>query len=285
MLHRLPLRKFVWIVAATALLALLATAELALDWRTPSAQQTIRFTMGVTHSVDLRELRSYEAEMNRKYGPTAHTILPFDTGVAEVRLDDALVETNAELRQINSVEGVFLLGTDDDVRLRFPFDVATEHAQASSKSSIGDHLKQRFKKRPDVWLDFADKDWTFDHCAARPKDLGLGWVGAALRLRGGTSCLAGWSGKQSGHMLIGTAVADGDPWMRPFSRRICRAITAATLRQLAAEGGDQPAYAACILVDRPGYRSARKSLVVDAYAVAADGELRRMHFNRSPPGQ
>ncbi|CCD93788.1 exported hypothetical protein [Bradyrhizobium sp. ORS 375] len=283
MLHRLPLRKLAGIAAAAALLALLAYAELALDWRAASAHQVVRFTMGVSHGVDLAELRGYEAAMTNKYGPTVSTILPFDTGIAEVRLNGALVETNAELRQIDGVDGLFLLGSDDDIRSRFPFDVSTRQVMASSKSSIAAGLRRRLKKSPAVWLDFADKDWTFDHCVARPKDLGLGWVGTALRLRGGTACIAGWHGKEAGRMLIGTAVADGDPWMRPFSRRICRAITEATLQQLAAEGVDQPTHAACLLVDRPAYRSARKSLVVDAYAVAAGGELRRMDFNRSPP--
>ncbi|MGJ4996198.1 hypothetical protein ACQR0Z_17345 [Bradyrhizobium sp. HKCCYLS3077] len=206
-----------------------------------------------------------------------------DTSVAEVRLNGVLVETNAELRQIYGVHGLFLLGQDSDIKMRFPFEVSIVPWGSSDKSSVARRLEPWVKKRPAAWLDYTDKDWSFDHCSVRPPDLGLGLLGKALRLRGGTSCISSWHGREAGRMLIGAAVANGDPWMRPFSRWICRAITQASLRQLAATGAARPTHAACILVDRPAARSARKSLVVDAYVVAEDGALGRMDFSLLPP--
>jgi hypothetical protein len=77
-------------------------------------------------------------------------------------------------------------------------------------------------------------------------------------------------------MLISVERADGAPWMRPFSRRIYRAIVDDALERFNPDQSDGPRYAGCILADRPAYVSAQKSLVVEMYAVGPHNRLARM---------
>ncbi|WP_315706881.1 MULTISPECIES: hypothetical protein [unclassified Bradyrhizobium] len=274
------------VIAAIALLSVLAYGELVLDWRVASARQNIRFTMGVTQSVEIAEYNSFEHAMRRKYGAAVDTKLPLDTGVAEVRLNGAVMETNSDLKRIDGVYGIFLLGSDDSIRTRFPFEVSAGFGAANSKAWITEHLKKSFRRAPQIWFAFDDNDWMLDRCTASPRDLGLGPIGTALRLRGGTSCVTIWKGKQlPGSMLISVTVADGNPWMRPFTRRLCRAVTEAALGQLTSKSADRPNYAACVLIDRPELHSARKSLTVDAYSIAENGDLHRMDFSLLAPAR
>ena len=50
----------------------------------------------------------------------------------------------------------------------------------------------------------------------------LGSVGAAVRLESVTFCVVEWTGSRPASMLIGAPLTDGSPFVRPFSRRICR---------------------------------------------------------------
>jgi hypothetical protein len=268
----------IW-TAAITLVGAIAYGELVGDWRIRRSEQSVRFTAGVTHGASIAEFNSLSAAMKQKYGARTDTTLHINTGIAEVTLDGKLLETHSELKRISSVYGVFVFGPDEDITMRFPFEVSADLVQANSNEWIADRLRKNFRKSPAVWFEFKDTDWSFDRCIARPKDLGLGIIGKALFLRGGTYCVVSWKGEQPSTMLINVSVADGNPWMRPFVRRVCRAITEAALSRFDPELPDSPKYAACVLIDRPEYGSARKSLAVDVYSVGGSNKLRRMEFD------
>ena len=276
----------IWAVAIT-LVGVIAYGELVRDWRIQSSGQSVRFAMGVTHGALMAELKSLADAMKQKYGESTETTLPLDTGIAEVTLNGKLLETHPEVKRISSVYGIFVFGPDDHITTRFPFEVSANLVTANSNEWIADGLRKNLKRSPAAWFEFKDSDWSwsFDRCTARPKDLGLGTIGSALFLRGGTYCVIGWKGEQPGSMLISVSVADGNPWMRPFARRICRAITEAALGRLDTELPDSPKYAACVLIDRPEYISARKSLAWDVYSVGSGNRLRRMEFGIREAGR
>jgi len=56
-------------------------------------------------------------------------------------------------------------------------------------------------------------------------ELGFASLGALLRMRSQTFCVVHWKGTRPSSMLISVTLGDGDPWMRPFSRWICRRMT------------------------------------------------------------
>ena len=171
--------------------------------------------------------------------------------------------------------GIFVVELKDVVTARFPFNFSADQDRPPYRSLV-DQFKHHFTDDPPAWFEFGDDDWTIDRCTQLPAGLGLGKFGEWLRLRAGTSCLVTWKGPQPVSMLIIVSRADGDPWMRPFTRRLCRIITAAALNRFDAGQPDRPQYAACILADRPEYVSARKTLAVGVYSVGPGNELARM---------
>jgi len=71
-------------------------------------------------------------------------------------------------------------------------------------------------------------------------------------------------------MLIGVTLMDGDPWVRPFVRWICRRMTGTAVEGIIAAGHVPPDYAACILVDRPartGPTGSQEAFASDVYEV------------------
>jgi hypothetical protein len=271
-----------WVIAKSvfAITAVMAIAfgELVWDWRIPISEQSPRVMLRAQRSMLIADYDQLVAAMKQKYGPNVETSVPLDTGIANVTLNGKLVETRTELPRISGVYGIFVFGPDENIVMRFPFEVSAEVAEPTSNRSIAGHLKASFKKAPPGWFEFADDDWAIDQCTTRPKDIGLGIVGRALSLRGGTYCLVSWKKAQSASMLISVSVADGNPWMRPFTRRICRTITETALGRFDLERSDGPRYAACVLIDRPEYGS--KSATMEAYAVGNGGKLQRIEFRR-----
>jgi hypothetical protein len=78
-------------------------------------------------------------------------------------------------------------------------------------------------------------------------------------------------------MLIGVALANGDPWMRPFSRRICSWLTTVALARVTTTDREPPPdYAACVLVDRPDRSGAAQTLEPHVYEVRRDVSLAYM---------
>ncbi len=81
----------------------------------------------------------------------------------------------------------------------------------------------------------------------------LGRVGAAVRLDSVTFCVVEWTGSDRASMLIGAPLTDGGPFVRPFSRRICRSLAALALRKLTAARSQAVQYAGRMLFDRAGF--------------------------------
>ena len=71
-------------------------------------------------------------------------------------------------------------------------------------------------------------------------------------------------------MSVSVTLAQGNPWMRSFSRHLCRVITETALTKLATSGHERPTYAACVLVDRPdktGPTGAQTAFTSEVYEV------------------
>jgi hypothetical protein len=268
---------WIWI-AVIALVGVIAHGEFVRDWRVQRSGQTARFTMAVSYSLSLVDYNKLLADMKQSYGERAATNMDLETGIIQVILDGKVIETRAENKSFSAVYGIFVIGPDDAVKMRFPFVLATNQNPANLERSVVLRFKGQFKRVPQQWLEFSDNDWTIDRCTSLPAGLGLGVVGEALRLREGTSCVVTWKGSPHSSMLVSVSRADGDPWMRSFTRRLCRAMTEAALKRFDPEAPDSPRYASCILADRPAYASAKKSLTVDAYSVGLGNELARMEW-------
>ena len=108
----------------------------------------------------------------------------------------------------------------------------------------------------------------------------LGSVGAAVRLKSVTFCVVEWTGSRRASMLIGAPLTDGGPFVRPFSRRICRSLAALALRKLTAASSQVVQYAGCMLFDRAGFLDGSEALYgfvdgfqVHVYEVLRTGEL------------
>jgi len=268
------LRTGIW---AVAIIGGIAYGELVYDWRIWRSNQRISHAVAVTHSLSVASYTKHGAEMVQKYGERAKASLALDTGITEVRLDGKVVETYQEKRTLEGVYGMLVIWSRNGVTsTRFPFSLAANQDLAALNLTVADWFKNRLKNLPKAWLEFSDKDWTIDRCETLPAGLGLGAVGDMLRLREGTSCVVTWKGPQPGSMLISVNRADGDPWMRPFTRRLCRAITEAALNRFVPAAPDSPKYAACIVADRPDYASAQKSLALNVYSVGPSNALARM---------
>ena len=118
-----------------------------------------------------------------------------------------------------------------------------------------------------------------DACITRSAN-DFGSAAKVLRLQSGTFCVVSWQAAArgttpTGTMLIGAVLANGDPWIRSFTRRICRWLTADALAHLtAAERIRPPDYAACVLVDRPDRTDAKEEMLkVHVYEVGRDASL------------
>jgi len=265
-------------MVAIAFIGAIAYGELVLDWRIPRSDQTARTTMRVSYMISLVAYNKLKAETKEKYGDRAQITFDTEAGFIEVKLDSRVIERREEKRKLEDVFGIFVIGPNDAIRMRFPFALEAGQDIKQLRQSLADSFKHQFDRAPKQWLEFTDKDWTIDRCVSLPSGLGLGSLGDTLRLREGTACVVTWKGPQSSSMLIGVNRADGDPWMRPFIRRLCRGITEAALKRFDADTSDSPKYAACILADRPDYVSAQKSLAADLYSVGPGNALARMNW-------
>jgi hypothetical protein len=263
--------------AASALVGLIAYAEFVWDWRTEQLDRRARFAIGTTYGLSLVSYNQSLAENKRRYGDRAQVDMDLQTGAIQVILDGKVVEARAEEKTLDGVQGVFVIEAEDGVGARFPFQMEFRSDFSNPTHSLALFLKQHFKRAPREWFDFSDDDWTIDRCASLSNGFGLGLVGRALGLHQGAACVVTWKGRHPGSMLISVGRAEGDPWMRPFGRRLCRDMVDDALERFDAEPGG-PNYAACILADRPAYVSGRKSLVVEAYSIGPQNRLARLDW-------
>jgi hypothetical protein len=262
-------------IAVAALAGAIGYAELVHDWRAERSDQVTRVVASVTYSLSLEAYNKMLADNKERYGDRAKVDMDLQTGEIQVTLDGQVVERRTETKSMTGVQGMFAMGrTKDDVGARFPFRIAF-HSDLEPSRALVLFLKQRFKRAPEAWFQFDDEDWTIDRCASLSDGFGFGFVGKAL-LREGTACVVTWKGQQPSSMIVSVSRADGDPWLRPFARRLCRAIVSAALKRFDPDAPGSPKYAACILADRPAYVSVSKSLVADVYAVGPGNSVARL---------
>jgi hypothetical protein len=254
-------------IAAVAAIAVYA--EFVLDFRTPGSGLSEVHALGASASLQMSGYNEKVAHYRGAYGDRAHVILDPSNGRLTVTLDGATVEEGQILREFGGMYGMFVVIRHDGSDSIFPFAIEPGAVPQDHEPNIG-RLKNRFESSlPAQYLDFADDDWTRDHCASLPaSDVGLGGFANLLHVRSDTSCVVRWKNGES--MLINVTLANGDPWTRPFSRRLCRTMMEGALIKLSAGSVERPTYAACVLVDRPertGPTGAQTAFTGDVYEV------------------
>jgi hypothetical protein len=271
------LGRIIAIAAGTVALAgASAYAELVLDVRTPHSDLAYTHALGTNVSVSLVSYNTLLEEMRRKYGDRAQVHFEYPPGRTWVELDGNVIYDSMQEKKLSDVIGLIAVGRGGAMQTRFPFRLAADQDAGRLDRSLAESIKSRFGKAgfPTRLLDFTDDEWSIDQCTPMPAGLGLGLLGEWLRLRKGTACIVSWKGERPAAMLISVSQADGDPWMRPFSRRLCRVITEAALAQ--ADGRAAPTYAACILADRPRRSGAREVLSDYVYEIRPHHQLALM---------
>jgi hypothetical protein len=273
----LKLPRAVMVGAAAATLAgAILYAELVQDWRTQRSDQIARYAMTVTFSMSLIDYNEFEAETEHHYGKGISSSLDLSTGEIRVTRDGTLIETRTHQKSLEGARGILVVGQNNSLTARFPVDIQFDSDSVGASLPNVLFLKKRFKTMPQAWFEFEDKDWMIDRCANLPPGFGLGYFGKALGLRQGQACVISGKQQQGDSLLIVGGRANGDPWMRPFGRRLCRTMVDTALERFKSDDAKGPKYAACILADRPDYVSARKSLVVSVYVVGTRNGLARM---------
>jgi hypothetical protein len=261
--------------AVATLTAVLAHAELVLDVRTPRSDLVEAGALSSGISILMGDYHKAEEAMQAKYGPSAKTLLQLPGAKLTTVVDGKVVEEGTVRFKFAKVLGLFAIGPRGHIETRFPFDLdPRELPRAGDHSAPSGGVKSRFANQlPAKYLDFDDRDATTDTCIGLSQP-DWGTAGTLLRLESGTFCVVYWRGSHPASMLIGVALAPGDPWLRPFARRICRGLTALALERVAAIDREPPPdYAACVLVDRPQRSGASETLTAHVYEVRRDATL------------
>jgi len=253
--------------------------ELVRDIRAPTASlaQSHAITSNVTIRVDDDLLPAIEA-MKKKYGPDAETgLVTGRSAPARIvtRLNGKVVEERKAVSQFSNAAGLFVVGPAGHLESTFPFQIDPRKAPDTGRKGEPSvrSLKSRFGKEfPAEYLEFDDRNAVTERCLTT-SSADLGAVGRLLQFQSSTFCVVSWKGASPGSMLVGVALANGDPWMRPFTRRICRWLTAGALARLASTDRKPPDYAACVLVDRPDRTGAAEVLKAHVYEVGRDATL------------
>ena len=267
---RIPVKSVV-VFCVAAVAAIVVYAEFIVDFRTPSSGLSQVHALGASASLRMSDYNEKVAHYRNAYGVRAQVILETSNGRFRADVDGTTVEEGQILRRFAGMYGMFVITRHDGSDSIFPFAIEPEAVPQGHEPNIA-RLKNRFESSlPAQYLDFVDDDWTRDNCASLPSsDIGLGASANLLHFRSETFCVVHWNRATGESMLINVTLANGDPWMRPFSRRLCRTITEATLIKLSARRVERPTYAARVLVDRPertGPSGAQTAFTSDAYEV------------------
>jgi hypothetical protein len=273
-----------WIVGiatTSAVLVALACGELVFDWRTPRSDFAENHALGASVTMSLVTFNALAKEMREKHGARADISLEARTGHVRVQYDGHILHEQRLEQKFNDVIGLFMVGRRGQTQdIGFPFRLGPDQNLKQIDRTLAAAIRTRFAKAglPQRWQTFTDQDWSVDRCAHLPEGLGLGGAGKLIRLRKGAACVVTWrrSQPQPRSMLVSVSLADGDPWMRPFSRSLCRVITETALAQVDRGERDVPAFAGCVLVDRPGRNGAREVLTSHAYSVGPGRQLALM---------
>ncbi len=258
-------------VIALGAVAIVAYAELVLDIRTPRSDLSQTRALGAGASLLISDYNHKVAQYSQRYGDRAHVILETSSGKARVELDGKVIEQWQVERQFAGIYGMFVVSARGGRDSIFPLDIEPGKIPEGHEPNVA-RLRSHFEATlPAKDLDFANSDWARGTCDVPPlQEIGFGQFADGLHIRSETFCVIHWNGAGGGSMLASVTLADGDPWMRPFSRRLCRMITGTALTKLAASGQERPTYAACILVDRPhrtGPTGAQTAFTSEVYEV------------------
>jgi hypothetical protein len=260
------------LVAAAIIIA--AYGEFILDIRSADSDLIKQSALGAGASLSLDEYHRKMDQMRTAYGlDRAKVILDPQTGEMTVELDGKVIEKGRVERIFSYMYGLFAVTSREGQDNMFPFVLTPGELPLPLDHEPNiERLRARFESiLPAKFLAFKDSDWTRDSCVTlAPPSKILGDLASLLRLQAHTSCIVHWNGTRPASMLVGVTLAHGDPWMRPFARRICRHVTSAMLRSLTAPDREPPTYAACVLVDRPartGPRGAQDAFTSVVYEV------------------
>lgn len=268
-----------WLIVIAIVLVAVAVGEFILDLRAPRSDLHQMHAITTTLSVQTADYYAFVAEMDKKYGPNAVTMLDLQSSRMTTKVDGKLVEDRPAPSWFSDARGFFLVGGDGHAST-FPFGIdpakPPEFGQQGGPG-VG-YMKTRWgNKLPAKYLDFDERDVVTDTCVTISSS-DFGWPGQFHVLLNGAFCVQFWKGNSPGSMLIGVVVADGDPWMRPFTRRLCRWLTSKAIgRVVATDREAPPDYAACVLVDRPNRASVSEKLQSYVYEVRRDATLAIMN--------
>jgi len=254
-----------------AALAAAAYAELVLDLRAPRVVLNEAAVIN-TESRLTSGSETLDAAMKTKYGPRAVTYFQPKPTQWVVKADDKVVYTAPATTRVSGTFGFLAIGPPDKIASLFPFRLDLQDKQPSHRFSV-EELRGWLDRNERLarYLDVNGSVEAEGPCVElTPSD--FGWIGKLLDLRAGRFCLIGSTAGRRATALIGVVAADGDPWMRPISGRLCRGLTALALRKIMAPARRLPEYAACVLVDRPT-RQGTAALRFQDYGVGADGKL------------
>jgi hypothetical protein len=270
---RLTMNSVVLALVAVVLAAA-AYAELVLDVRTPRSTLVESYLIQAVMSWHTRNL---DQVMKAKYGPNAETNFELGPLRAVITLDGKVVHEAPLSEMFEGVRASFEIGAPGQIiEIReFPIWFAVP--------SPPDHSSAMVRRR--YFLDSHEGEKRIENdvrdgpCVVLAAS-DLGSVGAAVRLKSVTFCVVEWTGSRPASMLIGAPLTDGGPFVRPFSRRICRSLAALALRKLTAARSQAVQYAGCMLFDRASFVDGPGALYgfpddfqVHVYEVLRTGEL------------
>ena len=250
-----------------AVLAAIAYAELVADIRAPHSSLAKKQAIEASLSVGTADFHRADEDMKRKWGPRAQTSIAA-SGVLTTTVDGEVVAQINLPTQFYDASGIFVVGPPGQLQSTFPFHI---DPHKDSDEAVGSEPLTALKKR--LGVEFNDDDAPVGTCVAlSPSD--LGWLSTLLQFKTGTFCVVYWRGASPASMLIGIVLARGDPWMRPFSERLCRSLTPIGLLRVAeVDHTPPPDYAGCVLVDRPDRSEVGQILRAHVYEVRRNSTL------------
>jgi hypothetical protein len=241
--------KSVVLALVAVVLAAAAYAELVLDVRTP------RSTLVEVHLIQAIipwHTQIPDKAMKAKYGQNAETNLKSGPARLVTTVDGKVVHEAPVSEMFEGVRASFEIGASGqqmgEMASTFPIWFAVP--------SPPDHSSAMVRRRYFIDSFVSEKrieNYVGDGPCVVLAASDLGSVGAAVRLESVTFCVVEWTGSRRASMLIGAPLTDGGPFMRPFSRRICRSLAALALRKLTAASSQAVQYAGCMLFDRANF--------------------------------
>jgi hypothetical protein len=251
----------VWIkylLGIVALAVIAAYGELVIDFRGPRSELKSENALAAITSTSDGDRDAELKEARAKYGERVRADDDVPAGTSDgkwtITNDGSVIKEGRMVVKLAGMYGLFAVASEDGTKGIFSFSIVPGRADLSRATSVK-VLRDRFENFPARFLAFADTDVAVDSCAAPPaSELGFGSIGALFGMQSQTYCVVHWKGTHPSSLLISVTLANGDPWMRPFARRICRSLTLTSLRKLASSNPQPPTYAACVLVDRADRR-------------------------------